>query len=276
MSKKKKEGRKLKSLHPMEMLMPFFMPDRNGSMNHFKDSFDMTEAEKYILAKRKEGLSNFGFVHLLLSAYIRTVATRPGINRFIRGQRLYARNDITVCMTVKKELSLNAQESLVKVHFSPDMTPEQVYNTFSEAVNAAKSEDGNEFDSVTKIFRFIPRFLLRLTFRLLKFLDYYGLVPKSLVEISPFHGSVYITSLGSLGIPPVYHHLYDFGNVPIFIAYGKKKIDYALDDEGNVIQRKHVDFTISCDDRICDGHYYASAFKTIKKYFKVCRISRKL
>ena len=89
--KKKKEGRRIKSLHPMDMVSPYLMPTRIGAMNLFKDSFDMTEAEKYILAKRKEGLSNFGFVHLLLAAYVRGLASRPGVNRFIRGQRVELR-----------------------------------------------------------------------------------------------------------------------------------------------------------------------------------------
>ena len=108
MSKKIKEGRRIKNLHPMDTVSPYIMPDRIGAMNLFRDSFDMRTAEEYILAKRKEGLSNYGFVHLLLAAYVRTVALKPGLNRFIRGQRVYARNKITVCMVVKKELSLNA------------------------------------------------------------------------------------------------------------------------------------------------------------------------
>jgi len=268
MSKKKKEGRRIKSLHPMDMVSPYLMPTRIGAMNLFKDSFDMTEAEKYILAKRKEGLSNFGFVHLLLAAYVRGLASRPGVNRFIRGQRVYARNRITICMTIKKELSLNAQETVIKVHLAPDMTAEQVYNAFNNAVSEAKSEEENSFDAVAKLLHFIPGVLLKFFVWCLRVMDYFGILPKSLVEVSPFHGSLFLTSMGSLGIPPIYHHLYNFGNLPVFVAYGTKKVDYALDDEGNVKQRKHVDFTVSCDERICDGHYYASFFKTVKKYFK--------
>ena len=44
-------------------------------------------------------------------------------------------------------------------------------------------------------------------------LDYFGFLPRWLTKLSPFHGSVYITSMASLGIPPIFHHLYDFGNV---------------------------------------------------------------
>ena len=50
-----------------------------------------------------------------------------------------------------------------------------------------------------------------------------GLLPRALTDLSPFHGSLYITSMASLGIPPIYHHLYDFGNVPVFCSFGKKR-----------------------------------------------------
>ena len=100
MSKKQKEGRRIKSLHPMDTVSPYIMPTRIGAMNLFKDSFDMSKAEEYIIAKRKEGLNNFGFVHLLIAAYVRGIASRPGVNRFIRGQRLFARNKITVILSI--------------------------------------------------------------------------------------------------------------------------------------------------------------------------------
>ena len=76
---------------------------------------------------------------------------------------------------------------------------------------------------------------------------------------------MFISNLGSLGIPPVFHHLYSFGNLPIFITMGAKRTEYALNSEGTPEKRRMIDFTFTCDDRICDGHYYASAFKLFKK-----------
>ena len=228
----------------------------------------MSKAEEYILAKRKEGLNNFGFVHLLISAYLRGIATRPGVNRFIRGQKVYARNKFTVCMVVKKELAINAPETVVKVDFTPDMTAAQVYNAFNDAILEAKKDNENGFDNVAKLLHFIPGLLLKFAVGVLRFLDYFGILPKCLVKISPFHGSLFLTSMGSLGIPPIFHHLYNFGTLPVFVSYGNKKVDYALDDEGKVTQRKYVEFAVACDERICDGHYYSSFFKAVKKSFK--------
>ena len=85
-----------------------------------------------------------------------------------------------------------------------------------------------------------------------------------LTRLSPFHGSMFVTSMGSLGIPPVFHHLYDFGNIPVFLAFGMKRFENEAQPDGSVKKRRYIDFTVNTDERICDGFYFASAFK----YFK--------
>ena len=100
---------------------------------------------------------------------------------------------------------------------------------------------------------------------LLKTLDYFGLLPGFLLEVSPFHGSLFFTSMGSLGIPPVYHHLYDFGNLPVFGAFGMKRRAYEVTEDGSVVQRKYVDVKFTLDERIVDGYYYAAFFKHYKR-----------
>ena len=96
---------------------------------------------------------------------------------------------------------------------------------------------------------------------ILNVLDFYGLMPKSLVDISPFHGTLVITSLASLGIPPVYHHLYEFGNVPLFFAFGRRYIEYVTQADGSVKKCKFMDYRITCDERIADGHAYSVAIR---------------
>lgn len=86
------------------------------------------------------------------------------------------------------------------------------------------------------------------------------------MDVSPFHGSMIITSMGSLGIPPIYHHLYNFGNLPAFLSYGQKYHKNVIGANGEIEKRTLIDFTAVVDERICDGFYYASAFKLIKKF----------
>ena len=260
-----KEGRKLKTLDPMNMVSPFIMVNRNGSTNLFKDRIEITEAEKYIKKKRAEGLKGFGMLHLFLAAYVRTVSQRPGINRFIRGQRVYARNSIEIEMTIKKELKLDAPETCIMDEYKPDATADDVYYVFNELVEQyKKTDDENGLDSLIGILKIIPGIILKFLVHFLKTLDYFGLLPRFLTKLSPFHASFFITSMGSLGIPPIFHHLYDFGNIPVFMSYGSKYVENTLNSDGEVEKHKYIDFTITCDERICDGHYYASAFKYLK------------
>ena len=77
-----------------------------------------------------------------------------------------------------------------------------------------------------------------------------------------------ITDLGSLGIPPIYHHLYNFGNLPVFLAFGAKRMETGINHAGEVVHRKFIDYKIVCDERICDGSYYANAFKHLRYYLK--------
>ena len=165
-----------------------------------------------------------------------------------------------VCMTVKKELTAQAPDSLIKVHLHPADTAEDVYRKFNQKVEEAKNEMETTADSTVAAFMAIPRLVLKTAVWLLKCLDYFGLVPRFLLEISPFHGSVYFTNVGSLGIKPVFHHLYDFGAVPAFCAFGRKRRAEEIKD-GQIVERKYLDLTFNLDERICDGFYYASVIK---------------
>ncbi|MBP3337090.1 MAG: 2-oxo acid dehydrogenase subunit E2 [Clostridia bacterium] len=261
-----KEGRRIKGGIPMDAISPFIMPSRVGAANSFRATIDISECEKLIRAKRAEGMAGLGMIHLFMAAYVRVVSQLPGINRFIRGQRLYARNDIQICMTIKKEMKLNAPESVVKLCVTPMDTIGSIYELLKKELEENRKEgDRNNMDSAARALVFLPRVFLKFTVWFLKFLDYFGMLPRFLVKLSPFHGSMFISNLGSLGIHPIFHHLYDFGNLPLFITIGAKRTEYVLTQSGETEKRKLMDFTLVCDERICDGHYYASAFKMLKK-----------
>lgn len=262
------DGRRLRSLDPITGVGVYIMPDRSGASNLFKDCFECSNAEKYIREKREEGLTNFGYTHLLLAACVRAISQRPAINRFISGQKIYSRGDeIEISMAIKKEMSTEGAETIIDCIFKPEDTAKDIYEKFNMAVESVKatSELDSSFDKLAGLLNLIPGIFMKFTVWLLKTGDYFGLLPKALMKLSPFHASIFITSMGSLGIPPIYHHLYDFGNVPIFVSFGMKRRQYETQPDGTVVQRKYIDFTVVTDERICDGFYYASAFKYLKR-----------
>lgn len=265
----RKDGRLLRSLAPFYTFIPFVMKDRNDASNFFSDSIDISAADAYLRQKREDGLKGVGMLHLFIAAYVRCVAQFPGINRFISGQRIYARNNIEVVMTVKRRLLINSDETTFKVVFEPTDGLEQIFSKMTEEIEKIKgSEEGNGTEKFAAAFAKFPRFLFRFAIRFLKLLDYYGKLPVSAVAVSPFHGSFFVTDLGSLGIPPIYHHLYNFGNVPIFLAFGAKHRQSYTKADGTTEDRRYIDYKLVVDERICDGHYYATAFKHMKHYLR--------
>ena len=265
------DGRRIRSLAPMEQISAYFQVERNTCSNLFEESFEITPVERYIRQKRREGLTDFGILHVLLAAYVRGVAKYPQLNRFISGQKIYSHgSDIQYCMTVKKEMSVDSPDTTIKVHLTPGDTAADVYHKLSAAIEEVKStqELDSGLDNLVQYLNLVPSVVLKFTVWLLKLLDYFGLVPGFLLELSPFHGSLFFTSMGSLGIRPVYHHLYDFGNLPVFGAFGCKRKALELQEDGSVVQRKYIDCKFTLDERIADGYYYATFFKYYRRLLR--------
>jgi len=261
------DGRRVRSLPPMAQVSPYIMVTRNTSTNYFTDSFELSHIERYVRQKRREGYTNFGVMHVLLAAYVRALARYPGLNRFLAGQKVYTHgDDVQFCMTIKKEMSSDSPDTVIKVHLSPKDTAMDVYNKVNAKIEEVKNTplDSN-FDNTAHVLTLIPGVFLKFTVWLLRTLDYFGMLPQFLLEVSPFHGSVFFTSMGSLGIPPIYHHLYDFGNLPVFGSFGCKRRSLEVQEDGTVVQKKYIDFKFCMDERIVDGFYYAAFFKHYKR-----------
>ena len=258
------DGRKIRTLSPMAQITAFFQVERNTCSNLFEESFEISHVERYIRQKRKEGLTDFGLTHVLLAAYVRGLCKYPQLNRFISGQKVYTRGeDIQYCMVIKKEMSIDAPDTSIKVHLRRTDTAKDVYEKLNAAVEAVKAtqELDSGIDNLISYLNLIPSVVLKFVVWLLKLLDYFGLLPKFLVELSPFHGSLFFTSMGSLGIRPIYHHLYDFGNLPVFGAFGCKRRALEVQEDGSIVQKKYIDIKFVLDERIVDGYYYAAFFK---------------
>ena len=268
----RKDGRLLRSIEPIAIFSLYIMNTRNDANNSVSDSVDLSAIEKYVHQKRKEGFEGFNAMYVLAAAYVRVVSQKPGINRFINGHRIYARNNIEVSMMVKKSIALNAPETMFKFFFKPEYTVNEVYKDMHEKItayqNAPDAEENDDLAGFLNLVTKFPRFLLRFVMKLLYWLDYHGWIPLSLLELSPFHGSLVLSSMGSLGVPSVFHHLYNFGNVPMFITFSTNRHENELKLDGSIIKRHFLDYNITMDDRICDGHYYSAALHDFRKYLK--------
>ncbi len=263
------EGRLLRSIPGFAKFIPFIMPQRNDRCIHYEESFEISDLDRRLRKLRVEGHKGIGILHFIIAAYIRAVSMLPGVNRFVVGRRIYARNNIEVVMTVKRSLSVDDTETTIKVVFEPTDTIFDVHRKMEEKIQEIKTSDENNgtedfADACAKL----PRFILRFAIAMLRVMDYFGWIPQSLLDVSPFHGSMIITDLGSLRIGPVYHHIYNFGTLPVFIAFGAKYHKYELNRHGEVEDHKYIDTKLVLDEGIVDGHYYAQLLQAFRYMFQ--------
>ena len=265
----RKEGRLLRSLDPYTKFMPYIMPTRNDGCNQYEESFEVTQVDRRLRALRREGYKGIGMLHFIIASYVRCVSMLPGVNRFVVGRRIFARNNIEIGMTVKRSMSVDATETSIKVIFEPTDTIFDVYRKMNEKIDEIKSSDENtSTDDVAQTLCSLPRGILRLAVTVLRVMDYFGWIPQGLLDASPFHGSMIITDLGSLRLAPIYHHIYNFGTLPVFIAFGAKYHKYELNRKGELCDNKYIDLKCVMDERMCDGHYYSQFLQGMRYIFQ--------
>ena len=263
------DGRRLRSLDPFYRIIPYIMRSRADAQNFFQDEIDIGPAEEWMRSRSAQGKPHVGLLHLFVAALVRTYSQRPRLNRFVAGRRIYARNGLVVSLAIKKKLDENSAETVLKLPFRPTDTIDEVARVIDAAVAGNKAaEASNETDRTARLFMLLPGFVLRGAMWLLRVLDSFGRLPRALIRASPFHTSMFVTDLGSLRIRPVYHHLYEFGTTSVFVAFGLKEEERVLDAEGRPSLRRTVGLKVVTDERICDGYYYASAFKELVGIFR--------
>jgi hypothetical protein len=259
------DGRRLRSLDPFFKIIPYIMKNRMDSQIFFEEKVDITHTEAYIRKRNKTSETRISMLHVFIAAIVRTLALKPALNRFIAGQKIYARNEILVSLAIKKEMNFESTETTIKFKFDPTDTLEQVAAKIDKQIKENKVlESSNDTDKTARLIMLCPGFIVKFIVFVVRLLDYFGLMPKILNEVSPFHTSVFITDVGSLGISPVYHHLYDFGTTSIFVAFGTKRTEKIIDSNDNIVNKRFMTMRIVTDERIVDGHYFASAFKMYK------------
>jgi len=261
----RKDGFKLRKADPLFRLIPHIMPERSDAQVFFEERIYLDKPQQLIRQLRNEGYK-VGFLHVMIAAMVRVISQKPKVNRFVVGKRTYARNEISVSLAVKKEMSEEGEETTIKVRFNPTDTIYDICDKINAEIEQNKIvTEKNSADKMVKFFNYLPQFMLTFLVGFIKFLDRHNRMPKFIIDLSPFHSSMFVTDLGSLGIKPVYHHIYNFGTNTIFIAFGVRSKEQIIDDDLSVSNRKAMDLKVVADERVVDGYYFAGAIKMVSK-----------
>lgn len=264
---KRTDGRRLKKISPFFLLMPHIMKKRSDSQVFYSQEISLAPLDEYIAKKDAEGIK-LSYMGIIYASLVRIVAEKPLLNRFVMNGRVYARNSIDISLAIKKGLSETAEETTLKLHFNGSENIFDIKDKLEKVIAENKETTAeNNTDKMAKALAYIPSWLIKLFVNFVMFLDRHDLLPKAIIELSPFHTTAFLTNVGSLGIDSIYHHLYDFGTTGVFLAMGKKKKSLVSVDD-NLEEEKIISLRWVLDERICDGYYYANALKLFNKYMK--------
>lgn len=262
------DGRVVHDMDPIQKIMPYVMKTRTDSMNMFEDLIPCNAMDDYIAKMEQDGLT-LGYMHILIAAMVRTLAIRPRLNRFVMNGKIYARPKIWVSFVVHETLREDSNETTIKLCFQGTETIREIAQTMNEAIarETGKKRSKNATDKLVAKLMNLPSFILQPVVNFLMFLDRHNCMPKAIIEASPFHTSLFVTNLKSLGINHIYHHVYNFGTTGLFLAMGKeKKRPVVVGNE--VAIRKQMGIGLVTDERFCDGLYFARSLKKLKRFLE--------
>ena len=259
------DGRRLKNIDPIVQITPYLMPMRCDAQVFLEQKLDYEMLARYIAKKTAEG-QKVTFMQIVVAAYVRGISQHPEINRYIKNKQYYARNNCSVSYTILKEMQHHdSPETAVRILFDLTDTLFDVRDRMNDAVEKNRGlENANFSDKLAKFVLSIPG-LATLIVALVRLLDRYGLAPSILMNELPFYSGMFITNNGSIGLHHVWHHIYNFGNVSMFLGMGGVTKEATVDAEGKTRMKRWLPIGITVDERVCSGAHYAEFFADVNR-----------
>ena len=238
---------------------------RNESAVYFEEAVDVTGTLRWIEAwNAKPGAPHLTLFSLVLYSLARTLHEHPRLNRFVAGARLYQRDGVWLSFVAKKSMVPGAPLVEVKRELGPDETLRAFVSAQEARVKDARGDQESALDREIRLFLKIPHLLLVWLVRLVHTVDFFGLLPASFIRGDPFFASAFLTNLGSVGGAAAFHHLYEYGDIPLFVTLGRVR-DEVVAVDGKPAVRRIARLRFSFDERIEDGFNALRALATLRE-----------
>ena len=255
-------GRPVPDVPPYRRMANILFRRRNESAVYFEEPVDVTGTMAWIDAWNRRGGAKLTLFTLLVHAVARSCHAHPRLNRFVSGGRLYQREGVWLSFTVKKTMEPGAPLAVVKRRFEEGETLAALLEDLQARVAGARSDAPSAMDREMALLLRVPHLPLMGLTRAVAAADFFGLLPARFIEGDPFFASAFLTNLGSVGAGAAYHHLYEYGNTPIFCTLGRVA-DEVVAVDGVPAVRKIARVKVSYDERIEDGFNAVKAIKDV-------------
>ena len=262
------DGDLVKDGTDLRRVMPYVMRRRNESTVYFEQRIDVRNAEIFVRAfNEAHPETRITVFHVILWASRQGLEEFPALNRFVAGGRLYQRKGVWISYSAKQRMKRGAPLLVLKRRFEPAESFVAMVTAMGAQLQAAKFGGGKtSVDSELGIVLRLPGFLRRLVFAAYRGLEALGMFPSVFIDNDPLYASVFLTDLGSLGMDPAYHHLYEYGTIGIFGAIGRARTELVGDpNTGRFEKQRIATMRWSFDERVEDGLYAGYGLKYVKR-----------
>lgn len=268
MFSKRADGLRIKGIDPIVQATPYIMPMRCDAQVLMKHRVDLEKLNEYIRSNSSAGSEKLTHMQVIIAAYVRAVSQTPEVNRFIMNKRYYSRNNCTVSFTMlKNPNNVDEGETAVKLWFDPYDTIYDVRDLINETIKANRGDQPKNFLDKLAAFIFNVPGLPTALVGTVRLLDRYNLCPAMLINELPFHSSMFITNTASIRLHDVNHHVYNFGNVGIFLGMGMPE-KVAVVESGEARMKRFLPVGVTVDERVCSGAHYARFFNKFRLYIE--------
>jgi hypothetical protein len=262
------EGAPVANLPSMRRMLPFLVRGRNEAAVYFEQIVDVTKTLAYIEERGRAAGKMVSLFQIVLAAMARTFVERPDLNRFVIGGKLRMRAQIEFSFAIKRAMCDDAGLTTTKVAFEPDDDIDRVGERMAAPIRAGREGKKTASDHEMDWFTRLPGFVLRAVMVLQRVLDALNLLPGAMIRADPLYASMFFTNLGSVGLDSAYHHLFEYGTCPFFVAVGKVKKAVLVGEGGTPVVRDVVSIKYSFDERIVDGLYCARSLDIFQRYLE--------
>ena len=255
------DGKRVKNLPPIVAAIPYIMPKRYDAQNMITENIDEEIIKDFIREKRREG-HRTNHMAVIIAAYYKAVLKNPKLNYFVMNRKIYERNHFCVSFVMLKKLPDGSpDETTLKIYLEPTDDIYTVTEKIDSVIAANRAtEQKNSTDKMARFMFSVPG-LPRFVVGFLGLLDRWNLLPRKIIDLSPFHTSMFITNLASIKTSYIYHHCYEFGTTSVFICMGKPVPNASSGD----LTKKMMPLGVVMDERLCTGYEYAAFCNDFRK-----------
>jgi hypothetical protein len=258
------DGRPAPGVPPYRRIIPFLMRGKNEASVYFEKRVDLSRTLPWLAERSHLAGRRLTVFPLLLHVLAQILHERPRLNRFVSGRRIHQRDGVYLSFAAKKRFDDDAPLAVVKRRFDAGESFDALCASLGEAVTEARSDRPSAVDRELGVLLRLPAPVLEGAVRLLRSLDFFGMAPRALLEHDPMYTSVFVANLGSIGLDAAYHHLYEYGNCPLFVTVGKVERAPVVTDAGAIEARDTVQLKFTYDERIEDGLYCARSLELLQ------------